>query len=471
MSQANGTLEKITRPAQAAGYAPMVYVGSRLGQMLDGRPRFTWLEAERMRWDPQIQLGLRILRAPLYGVTWKVHADKESTGRWIDRELSHVWNTLLPRIVRSMEYGVAVGETTYKARRINGKVRVHFHEFQELHPRDARPLVWNEGLRAGKVAGLHVSGVTGSGSIYLDRLHTFWFKGETEFSEWWGRPRLAGAYEPWLEKRGRHGAIDSRRLFYKKCAFRGPRIRYPIGQTNMGTAAEPRLVSNQDVARELVEKFENGGVLALPNVQDDQGNYLWSWEDSASFPDVAGLLDYPKQLDREILIGLGIPPELVEAATVGSGYSGRAIPAQVFFCSMDELASIMLEAIDKQIIRPLVRLNFGRCGYQIKADSLAKLVANTGPGMPGAGVPGGGAPGASSSGLTPYQGPRGGRGVKDASGRVRYGDPSKFLRLSQSGIVRREREASRLFEVPTTDPAILWSRSGGAVYAEREEIL
>jgi hypothetical protein len=476
MSGLNGTLDRITRPSQASGYAPTVYIGSRLGLLLDGRPRFTWLEAERMRYDPQVQLGLRILRAPLYGVTWKVNADQEAVGRWVDRELSRVYRRILPRIVRAYEYGVACGEVTYRAKQVKGRTRVHFSEFIELHPRDARPIVYDVGRRAGKLAAMHVTGGrgNGSGSIYLDPLHSFWFKGEAEFQDWWGRPRMAGAYEPWLEKRGRHGAIDDRRLFYQKCAFRGPRIRYPIGQTNMGTAEAPVMRSNQDIARELVEKFENGGVLALPNTTDDKGNYLWSWEDPQGFADVAGLLEYPKQLDRELLIGFGIPPELVEAASVGSGYSGRAIPAQVFFTSMDEFAGLVVEAIDRQIIRKLVRLNFGKTGYEVKVNSLAQLMAQSGPGgAPGAGMPGAGAGGAAAGGgggqWQPYQGPRGGQGVRDSQGHVRYThDPSKYLRLSQKA---RARKGGDPLAMPTTDPALLWARAGGPVYAERGGVL
>ena len=80
-------------------------------------------------------------------------------------------------------------------------------------------------------------------------------------------------------------------------------------------------------------------------------------------------------MDREILKGLLIPPELVDAATVGSGYSGRSIPAQVFFTMEDEIAELIVQGTDNQVIRPLVDLNFGpKVKYEILLNSLAKLV-------------------------------------------------------------------------------------------------
>ena len=437
---------QLTRPSQTAGYVPHVMMGSRLALALDGRPRFTWMEAERMRLDPQVQFGLRILRAPLWGVTWKIHADSAAVETWIDRQFGHIYRRLLPRIVRMYEYGVAAGEVTFKAGRANGKTRVLFDDYHELHPRDARPLVYERGKRAGQNAGLHVlGGNSGSGSIYLDRRHSLWCKGEAEYGDWYGRPRLAGAYEPWLEKRGRHGAIDMRRLFYKKGAFRGPVIRYPIGRTDMGSPGEPLLMSNQDIARELVEKFESGGVLALPNIKAADGSDLWAWEDPKAFSDAAGFLDYPKQLDKEILIGLSIPPELVEAATVGSGYSGRAIPAQVFFSSMDEIAGIVIETIDRQVMRQLVRLNFGAVNYEIEPDSLAKLVSQSGPGggdqqtKPGQPPASGDGP---KGGSIPYTGPHGGQGFQNSkTGKVSYGKHQVRLSLEDK---RRKKRLRRM---------------------------
>lgn len=390
---AANTVTALTRPAKTGAYAPSVMSGQYLGVALDGRPRFTWLEVERMRLDPQVQFGLRILRAPLFGVTWEVLADSPALQAWIDREWGRVYRRMLPRLVRAYEYGVACGEVTFAQRRsrATGRTRIHFDDFLDLHPRDVTPLAYHRGRRAGDLAGLEVKNAGRSGSIYLDRRHGFFFKGESEYGGWYGRPRLAGAHVPWLEKCGKFGAINSRQLFYKKGAFSGPRIRYPVGVTNFGTDQEPVWISNQDIARELVEKFENGGVIAFPNVKLPDGSDAWSWEDPQSFGDSANLIEYPKALDREILIGLGIPPELVEASTVGSGYSGRAIPAQVFFTSMDEFVQLVFEAIDAQVMKFLVRLNFGRrASYEVRPKSLAQLMQQAdgaGKGGPQAGAP------------------------------------------------------------------------------------
>lgn len=365
------------------GYRSPQIFANLLG-LLNGESWFTWLEADLMRRDPQVILALAILRAPMYGVTWKIKARNTAVAEFIDATLTRIWQRALRKILHFLEYGIHAGEITYCYE--DGKVR--FDHLYDVHPRDARPLEFKEGMHRGDVAGVRINptggntpiggGTSGMGRIDLLAPHAWWFTGASEYSALYSRPVMAGAFLPWKEKRGRNGAVESRRLWYKKCAFHGPRMRYPDESTDMGIPGAPNLRSNQDLAREIAEKFENGGILALPNDlhPGDNTKFAWQWEDSESIQEVAGLREYPKDLDREILIGMEIPPELVEAATVGSGYSGRAIPSQVFFTIEDERARLVVEAADRMIIRGLVTLNYGpKEKYEIEVDSLAAMVA------------------------------------------------------------------------------------------------
>jgi hypothetical protein len=370
---------------KTAQYRPQVVGGDWYGMALDGRPYFTLREADRMRKDPQCQFAMRILRAPLYRVAslTSVETDNPRAGRFALTQFRNIWEHSLRRMLTSsFTYGPAVGETTYRVSR----GQIVFDRWDDIHPRDAMPLEWLRGKRKGQFAGIRVKGGTNDsnpsawskgGAFDLQAPHAFWYSGETEYGAYWSRPRLAGMFEPWLEKRGRHGAVDCRRLWFKKGAFSGGSMRYPLGFTEVdngdGTSSS---INNQDIAREIVEKFESGGILALPNVVDTKGNYVWIFEPPKSGGEVGNIIEYPKQLDREILIGAGVVPEMVEAATVGSGYSGRSIPAQVFMSSEDEIAQLLIDCIDRQQVRNMVKANFGNVRYRLRAKSLAELIAS-----------------------------------------------------------------------------------------------
>ena len=297
------TAEDFLRPRRSQGYKiPSIFGGGWAARTIDDRPLFTWLQADRMRRDPQIDFGLRIIRTPIYGATWDVKSKRTEVAEFVHKTLMRFWQRCLRKCFRFYEYGVSVGEISHK---LEGGL-IQLDRLDDFHPRDTRPLEFLRGPKQGELAGVRLRNVQHEGAVNVLPPHCWWLAGETEYGCLYGRPRLAGAYEPWLEKRGRNGATDSRRLWYRKCAFRGGVMRHPPGSTDFGDETGSVLRSNQDVAREICEKFENGGILALLNTTDDKGNFLWAYEPPASHPDVAGLREYPKDLDREILIGLGM---------------------------------------------------------------------------------------------------------------------------------------------------------------------
>src|SRR3954471_9212003 len=67
------------------------------GKALDGRPVFTFREADRMRRDPQVQFGLRTPRAPLYQLKTGVAADSPRLGRFVQSTFQNVWDHSLRR--------------------------------------------------------------------------------------------------------------------------------------------------------------------------------------------------------------------------------------------------------------------------------------------------------------------------------------------------------------------------------------
>lgn len=99
----------------------------------------------------------------------------------------------------------------------------------------------------------------------------------------------------------------------------------------------------------------------MPNAQDAKGNYLWQWERGQIGQVPSGLLDYGKDLDNEIWQGMGIPTEVAEAPGGSSGaYGGRSVPMDAFACIVHSVFVDMSLAFIKQIVHPLVILNFGR---------------------------------------------------------------------------------------------------------------
>lgn len=353
-----------------AGYKPAAFgagwgLGYHGSAVTQGQVPFNVAEVPAMVRDPMVSFALRILRAPLAGVRWKINATSQDVRQFVHRQLRRFWKRDLVKACRMLEYGVAGGELTYKLKA--GKIV--YAGLKEIHPFDMRPLTLG-----GEFYGVRVQPMSSGGkTLDLPKPRAFWLANDAKFGLYYGRSRLEGAYEPWMEKRGKRGAADIRRMWFLKNAYRGARLRYPPGFT----AWNGREVDNQEIARELVEKAETGFVIALPSGRDPMTKeFLWYWEDAASHGDVSGVREYYGDLNDEILTGAGIPVELVRAGETGSGYAGRAVPAQVFYRSEDEIVANIIDAVDKYMLRPLVLLNYGEeADYEIEPESLAEMMA------------------------------------------------------------------------------------------------
>jgi len=347
---------------------------------IDNSPYFTWYDIPRMLRDPQVRFVERMWRAPYRMVKHAAKSDDPRVKRFVEDAARRFWSRSLPRLLsRYFRYGFAPGGAEFRYDRRTKLV--HLDRVQAVDPPDAQPREFARGRREGQFAGFTLSGV-GGGAVAAP--HAFWFAGHGEFGRYYDFPVLAGMFEPWLEKRGRNGAVQSRRTWFRTASFRGAVLRYPEGRGDV-TDENPEGRDNQDIANETLDALEAGSRLAINSEThpDGSGKYKWDVEWAQGQPDVAGLREYPQDLDREMLIGAGIPPEVLEASEVGSGWSGRMIPLLAFFGSVDELAGTITEEFDRLVLRHLVRLNFGGAWYELEPLSLAEEIkkqATAGPG-------------------------------------------------------------------------------------------
>lgn len=364
-------------------------------QSIDGKPYFTILDVQRMLRSPAIRMGLAALYGALKKVKFKVTAKSRRVQAYLNAEVPRVWSRSLRQLCAYYKWGRVAGEVEYTTR--GGRLR--FRKLWDAHPLDALPLVYQAGPDRGRVAGVRVKGVLDQGrfgrsdgrrsgvAADLYPPYAFWFSGEGEHGRLWTTPRIAGAFDPWLESEARDGAKDARRLWFRKCAFDGPGMKYPNEDINIGTAESPRWVNAGDLAREIVEKIEVGASWTAPSdVDPETKTPKWDLVKPESRADVAGMRDYPKDLDEEMWLGMGIPPEVIRASDTSGSFAGRTIPAIAFYSSVDYDAGLMIEALDEMVIRPEVESNFGlkATDYDIEAVSLLEILQEEdGQGGPG----------------------------------------------------------------------------------------
>jgi hypothetical protein len=380
-------------PPLTAAYRPRV-VG-RFSLFHDHSPLFALADVEEMRRDGRIRLGLRAIKSPVSVAKMVPRASDKNVAAYVARQLKYLWKDELESLLLMIEYGTAGGEAVWARKPKTGLVELDC--LRHVHHQDLQPLELDHKFWGVRIRPVNVDLPPGRG---------FWLVNQPDLNKYWGQSRLHGAWQPWKEKCGRHGARDVRRLWNIKNCFGGGMLRHPPGSTRDEFGV---IKDNADYARELLEKLEAGGTIVLPNTRDENGNYLWEFIPAAVNGDVPGIRETVKDLDNEIFEGMEIPLEIIQASESGSGWAGRTVPFLLFLTGEDQIVWNVVQTLKRQLIDHGVRYNFGgEADYEIEVESLVPKDKDT----PGGGAALGGA-GGQPSGLQPYQGPSGGHGQKD----------------------------------------------------------
>lgn len=393
MASNNGKL-KANRRAAMRGYRAGIRSSGLWLQDADHPIFLTYQEIDRMMLDEQVYLGYEMLYAPICTVKVQCQCKDERVKKFVERQFHRFWLHDLFKAFRMVVYGHAGGEIVLEQM---GKY-LEFASFVEAHPQDVAPLIHE---KTGGLWGVRVSGSGMPKPAFLKSPYSVWFINEQQFSSWYGRTRLKAVWYAWNEKRGggAKSASGARKLWFVKNAFDGGMLWYPSRDTFQDPDTG-EMINAQDFAMKILEQKETGGVLGLPSDVDETGNKKWSYEPPKVNGQIDGVLDWGDKLDLAILKGWGIPPEVIQASgEPGGGFAGRALPALMFYKREDGLVDSIVYPFDKQVVRHLVRHNFGKVDYEIEPTS---LVPKEEPGgqeqPPGAGVPPGQTPGGGGGG-------------------------------------------------------------------------
>jgi hypothetical protein len=243
---------------------------------------------------------------------------------------------------------------------------IGFDRLEARHPRDARPLV-----RHGRIAGFALRMASGR-VVKLIAPKAFIATFGSEFGNPYGCALLERAYPAWHEKWTDGGAKKLLRLRMVKDAYIGDIFWYP--PDTEAELANGQTMLWRDLAREIIDARCSGGAMTLPLLLDAEGNRLLDYTPPQSTGGMTQIFDWKKDVDLDIWKALEVPPEVIEAYQRGSGYSGRTIPLVICISAVQMELSELIAAVDRDILRPVAQLNFGRMPeYEIRPRSLLEI--------------------------------------------------------------------------------------------------
>ena len=278
-------------------------------------------------------------------------------------------------------HGWAAGEHMYKE--VNGLMVWSY--LKDFHPHDAHILTLGY-----QPVGVRVKNVRGKQPVDLHLASAnipakaCWYPHRPRFNHFYGRSQLIGAWRPWRRLGWRDAVEQVLDAAIYRAGYRGPIVRHPsedmqsaqdgIPATRQDGRGAPRRAA-RDVARQMVEWAKAGAGFTLSSAQyppTQGGGKKWDVEFPEHVMDVRPLIEAARYLEDQIMLGVGVPPELIKAGGIGSGYSGRSIPREAFLDGQQKVADAMLQIFVEQVIKPLVMWNFGDIPFEISCKSLLK---------------------------------------------------------------------------------------------------
>lgn len=427
-----GAVADVLQEEATVGYVPTVPLESMWQSGAGDMPRITFRrDLELMQLHPVVSTALDYYRSGIAGAEFWGGPDHKDPSNVQGREISpdpHVaqfvlmhaerfWQRGMPMLQEGgYPYGWAPGEHIYKE---SGGMLVWSH-LKVFSPSDGFILTYG-----GKPVGVRVKGIRdiptdydeGNRHIKSGSVVDLWLASESipakaawyphrpRFGQFYGRSQLLGAWLPWRMIGWRDGMDQVINAAVYRGGYRGPIVRHPpedsqtaqtgIPATRADSRGEPRR-SARDVARQIVEWAKAGAGFTLSSAQYPPsmgGGAKWNVEWPEHVMDVRPLIEAARWAEDRIMLGIGVPPELVKAGGTGSGYSGRSIPREAFLDGQQRVADAMLQLFVEQVIKPLVLWNFGPIPFNIQCKSLLKTQADdkSGASQPAGGASSGGA--------------------------------------------------------------------------------
>jgi len=362
---------------------------------IDELPPFNLHVAELMRYDPQVRIGLGARNGLLMSADVEVTGDDARLVNWVQHQWNALWHEAAHQLLRAKLFGFLPFEVIYR-RSSGGEFRglIEVERLIDYHPRDARLLTMGDKIVGftyesddalssnrdpeGSASAQRDAVASGSelnegSQRHIDFLApqalvcTF----DAECSNPYGCALLARAYPAWFEKWMPGGAKRTLRLRMIKDAYIGDIFWYPPDRRF--ELPDGREITYRELAREIVESRASGGALTLPLIYDANGNKLLDYTPPQGTSGYTQIFRWKADLDLEIWKALEVPPEIIQASSSGSGYSGRWIPFAVALSAVHQELAELIRCVDRDILRPIAQLNFGRePQYQIHPKSLVE---------------------------------------------------------------------------------------------------
>jgi hypothetical protein len=316
---------------------------------------------DKMKADPQIAIGLSVIKMPIYSLGWNIECDDPDIREFIKIILKPVWKKLLRSMLTAIDYGFASHEKIWwlypfdiSTISPNGRKKTHFkgkaEVYKKIKPHYPGSIKIRTDSKTDDFLGIVQS--IGGQDTSLDADKCFLFSLNADFGNFFGQSRLKPSYKPWYWKE----VISQFMLrYFERRGSPATVVQHPIGG---GIDVDGNEYDNSEIALRIGQNLVENSVVTLPFEANKEGVNQWDLsylQDEKRGEMFVEALNY---LGAQILRSLLIPERVMTQDLSTGSFSMASSHAEIFLLSEEGLVAEMESAINSEIIPPLVQYNF-----------------------------------------------------------------------------------------------------------------
>lgn len=328
----------------------------------NGRIPVKWLT--EMARDPQISLGIIVMMGIVRGLGWTIDCSDMAQKTFLEFAIKRIYPQLVRSLRSALIYGFSSNEVIYEYTDVmirvidgDGKPITLYQNPKALtirylkdHYPDSVKIVKHK--KTERFLGIAQGSIAGDKVYLKDGPRLFYFALNDHFGNFFGVPRIQGAYAPWFWS---NSFMEFMAAYLERRGMPQLVVRYPVGRSikSDGVVREAK-----DVALEMGQDLLERSVAAIP-AEYEGANPLWDISYLSDDKRAEMFESVLNHLNVLKIRGLGIPDRaLAQELSPGGSSAGSRASIDLMMTTMSGFIDELTYAINRKIIPVLQQQNF-----------------------------------------------------------------------------------------------------------------
>lgn len=316
------------------------------------RPVFCLEYVPFMMLDERISLGMKVIKGKIQSKNLlRVRTQNSELGQYVTDWIDRIWQTqILDDLLSFLDFGFSPVDCEFEKDEAGRPLPYDSHLYNPYYVRAA---IRDETEFVGAYPR------PGDEHQYIGFPKLLWITHNRRKDLIYGDSYYREAFSPFWEKWNKHGYLEGRRVWFQRCAFFGPVLKFPpTGVVTIG--ADGQKISAMQYASIVLNKLHTGASIAFPNEKDDDGKDLWEFIAAATNDVPTSYKEYGERLGIEIWEALGITNGLLETGANVFDESGTTdLRMQTFLSGLTRLYKEIAYGLRTSSLDYCVRKYFG----------------------------------------------------------------------------------------------------------------